>query len=113
MYVINVYKRYYKADCLFAGVQRNAALIELLATYDDGQLKYDAVVNFFPFEAPDDFAISYDAVLEKTLFDQRGRRSARREKVFLEKLQDECDELAQSVGGRIFWDRPLTEAILG
>lgn len=113
MYVINVYERYYRADCVCSGIQRNAALVDLRATYDKGQLKYEVAVNFFPFTAPDDFAVTYDAVLEKTVFERRGRRSKKREAALLEGFQSNCDELAASAGGTIFWDAPLTAAKLG
>ena len=113
MYVINVYERYYKADCIANDIQRNAALVDLRATFDDGQLKYDVVVIFFPFHTPDDFAVTYDTVLERTIFDRRSRRSKKREAEFLKSLRQICDELAESVGGKVFWDQPLTPARLG
>ena len=113
MYVINVYERYYRADCVCNETQRKAALVDLRATYDDGQLRYDVAVNFFPFNAPDDFAVTYDAILEKTVFDRRARRSKKREAELMKTFQADCDELAASAGGTIFWDQPLTEPKLG
>lgn len=113
MYDINVYLRYYRADCVCGGIQRNAALVQMRAVSEEGQLRYDVSVNFIPFTAPDDFTVSYDAVWERTVFERRGRRSKKREAALMESFKQTCDELAASAGGRIFWDQPLTEARLG
>lgn len=113
MYDVNVYLRYYRADCVCSGIQRNAALVLMRAVSDEGQLKYVVSVNFFPFNAPDDFAVSYDAVWERTVFERPGRRSKKREAALMEAFEQTCDELAALAAGRIFWDQPLTEARLG
>ena len=113
MYDINVYLRYYRADCVCGGIQRNAALVMMRAVSDEGQLRYAVSVNYIPFNEPDDFSVTYDAVWEQTVFDRRGRRSKKREAALLETFERTCDELAASAEGRIFWDQPLTEARLG
>ncbi len=48
MKVIDVYKQYFAADCLFNTVQRNGAVVALTATSDAGTVKYDVSVSFFP-----------------------------------------------------------------
>ena len=47
MKVIDVYNRYFEADCVFSGVQRKAAIVKLTSTYDDGRISYSFSVSFF------------------------------------------------------------------
>lgn len=113
MATINVYLQYFAAECTFNGVERHAASVMLIATSEEGQIKYEVAVSFFPHVSEDDFAISYDAYFSKVLFEASGRRSKKREQQFMETLQREVDSLADEANGKIFWDQPLIEARRG
>ena len=110
---INVYEQYFEAELTANGVDRHAALVMLISDSEAGHIRYEAAVTFFPHNDEEDFAVSYDAYYTKVLFDAKGRRSKKREKVFMEDLQQHIDELAEEAVGRVFWDRPLREARLG
>ena len=110
MATINIYQQYFSAECTFNGVERHAASVMLIATSEEGQIKYEVAVSFFPHTSEDDFAISYDAYFSKVLFEAKGRRSKKREQQFMEMIQEEADTLADEANGKIFWDKPLIEA---
>ena len=107
--VINVYERYYKADAVFSGVQRNGALVMLISDSEAGNITYKAAVTFFPHMDEEDFGVSYDAYFEKELFSGKGRRSKKKEEAYLEDLQKTIDELASEQGAKVLWDEPLRE----
>ena len=113
MATINVYLQYFAAECTFNGVERHAASVMLIATSEEGQIKYEVAVSFFPHVSEDDFVISYDAYFSKVLFEASGRRSKKREQQFMEMLQTEADSLADEANGKIFWNQPLIEARRG
>ena len=113
MKVIDVYSRYYEAEGIFNDRARHAAFVKLTATSEEGQIAYEYSVSFFPHDDPEDFAVSYDACFIKEIFRGKGRRTKKRDAEFMDALQVNIDELAESNGGRVFWDRPLTEARLG
>lgn len=109
MATINVYERYYKADLMANEVKRQGALVMLVSTSEEGQIKYEAAVSFFPHRDETDFAVSYDAYFSKVLYEAKGRRSKKREAALLDELQQHVDALAEEVGGKIFWEAPLRE----
>ena len=109
MATINVYEQYFKASGKFNGVQRKGALVMLVSDSEAGQIKYTAAVSFFPHKNAEDFAVSYDAIFEKVLFEGKGRRSKKKEQVFLEDLRGIIDEIAAKEGGKVKWDEPLRE----
>ena len=113
MATVNVYQQYFGAECTFNGVERHAASVMLIATSEEGKIKYEVAVNFFPHVAEDDFAVSYDAYFSKVLFEASGRRSKKREQQLMEILQTEADSLADKANAKIFWDKPLIEARRG
>lgn len=113
MKVIDVYKQYFAARCVFGGVERRGAVVTLTATSEEGTIRYEAGVSFFPYENEEDWRISYDAFVSKELYFAKGRRSKKREAALMETLREQVDELAASVGGTVFWDQPLREAQLG
>lgn len=113
MKVIDVYKQYFSADCTFNNVQRKGAVVCLTATSEEGNIKYEASVSFFPHNDDEDFAISYDAYCSKELFSAKGRRSKKRDEQFLAQLQAAADEAAKDLNGVIYWDKPLSEAQYG
>lgn len=113
MKVINVYSQYFHAHCVYEGDERRAALVNFTATSDEGTIKYEAAVTFFPFRDPEDFAVTYDACLSKELYFAKGRRSKKREETMLQDFRGHVDELAQKLGGEVFWDRPLRDAKFG
>ncbi len=113
MATINVYQQFFSAECTFNEVERHGALVMLIATSEEGRIKYEVAVTFFPHVSDDDFAISYDAYFSKVLFEAPGRRSKKREQQLLEAIQIEADSLADEANGKIFWDKPLMEARRG
>ena len=106
---INVYERYYAAEAEFNGVPRHGALVMLIATSEEGNIRYEAVVTFFPHNDEEDYAVSYDAYLSKVLYEGKGRRSKKREQSLLETLTSEIDQLAETIGGKVLWEQPLRE----
>lgn len=112
MNVIDVYKQYFEAECVYNNVERKGAAVTLTST-SDGNIKYEVTVSFFPHRAPEDYAISYDAYASKEIYAAKGRRSKKREEKFLTELQTHADALAETLGGTIFWDKPLIEARRG
>ena len=106
--VINVYDRYYRADAVFSGVRRNGALVRLISDSEAGFITYKAAVTFFPHTEEEDFAVSYDAYFERELFSGKGRRSKKKEAVYLEMLRETIDQLAGEQGASVLWDEPLT-----
>ena len=109
----NVYQQYFTAECTFNGVERHAVSVMLIATSEEGRIKYEVAVSFFPHVSEDDFAVSYDAYFSKVLFEAKGRRSKKREQQLMETIQQEADSLADETNGKIFWDKPLIEARRG
>ena len=104
---VNVYERYYKASAEFSGVRRNGALVMLISDSEAGQITYKAAVTFFPHRDEEDFAVSYDAYLEKELYAGKGRRSKKKEAAYLERLRTEIDGIAGEYGASVLWDEPL------
>ena len=113
MATLNVYEQYFSAEAEFNGVPRNGALVMLIATSEEGNIRYEAAVTFFPHRDEEDFAVSYDAYFNKVLYEAKGRRSKKREEVLLQELQQHIDELAHEAGGTVYWDQPLREARRG
>lgn len=113
MATVNVYLQYFSAEGTFNGVERHAASVMLIATSEEGRIKYEVAVSFFPHVSEDDFAVSYDAYFSKVLFEAKGRRSKKREQELLETLQTELNTLADEANAKIFWDKPLIEARRG
>ena len=107
--VINVYERYYKADAVFSNVQRNGALVMLISDSEAGHITYKAAVISFPHADDEDFGVSYDAYFEKELYSGKGRRSRKKEEVYLKHLQENIDELSEEQGAKVLWDEPLRE----
>jgi hypothetical protein len=113
MATINVYERYYAAEADFNGAPRRAALVMLIATSEEGQIKYEAAVTFFPHRDEEDFAVSYDAYFSKVLYEAKGRRSKKREEALMETFQNEINQLAETIGGKVLWEQPLRETRRG
>ena len=113
MATVNVYLQYFAAYCTFNGVERHAASVMLIATSEEGRIKYEVAVSFFPHVYEDDVAVSYDAYFSKVVFEAPGRRSKKREQGLMESLQTEVNSLAEEANGKIFWDKPLIEARRG
>ena len=74
------------------------------------QIRYTAAVSFFPHRDEEDFAVSYDAYFEKTLYEGKGRRSKKKEQAFLEGFKETIDGITKESGGKVLWDLPLREA---
>ncbi len=106
--VIDVYRRYYKADAVFSEVRRRGALVTLTSDSEAGFITYKAAVSFFPHRDDEDFAVSYDAYFEKVLYSGKGRRSKKKEAEYLEQLQETIDGLAAEHQASVIWDEPLT-----
>ena len=110
---IDVYKQYFSAECTYNGVARRGAVVWLNAESADGIIRYEASVSFFPHRDDEDFGISYDACGTKELLRTKGRRSKKRDALYLEQLRAAADEIAATLGGVIHWDKPLRDAVYG
>ena len=84
-------------------------MVMLIATSEEGNIRYEAAVTFFPHHDEEDYAISYDAYFSKVLYEAAGRRSKKREQALMEELRQHIDELAETIGGKVLWDKPLRE----
>ena len=113
MKVIDVYRQYFAARCVFNGVERRAAVVTLTAVSDAGTIRYVAGISFFPHTDEEDYAVSYDAAAETELYCAPGRRAKKREQALLETLRGRVDALAASMDGEVFWDEPLRDAQYG
>ena len=113
MATVNVFEQYFSADAEFNGVPRHGAKVMLIATSEEGNIRYEAAVTFFPHRDEEDFAVSYDAYFSKLLYEAKGRRSKKREETLLETFQEEVDQLADTIGGKVLWEQPLREARRG
>ena len=113
MATINVYERYFEAKGRFNERERHGAKVMLISDSSEGNIRYTAAVSFFPHDDAEDFAVSYDAYFEKTLYESKGRRSKKKEQVFLAELRNEIDKLAKNEKAEVFWERPLTDERLG
>ena len=82
----------------------------LISDSEAGTITYRAAVTFFPHNAPDDFAVSYDAYFEQQLYSAPGRRSRKRESALLESLRDVIDSLSAAHSASVDWSQPLGEA---
>ena len=110
MATINVYEQYFNAKAKFNGVARKAALVTLVSDSSAGMIRYTAGVTFFPHKNEEDYAVSYDAYFEKVLYEGKGRRSKKKEEIFLKDFRKEIDELARKEDAKVLWDKPLRDA---
>ena len=113
MATVNVYEQYFAAEAEYEGVPRHGAKVMLVATSEEGHIRYEAAVTFFPHRDEEDYAVSYDAYLSKVLYESKGRRSKKREEALWETVPAEIDQLAETIGGKVLWDQPLREARRG
>ena len=113
MSVVNVYDQYFAGHCVYNGVERRAAQVMLIATSEEGTIRYETAVNFFPHRDEEDYAVSGDAYAAKELYYAKGRRSKKREAAFMERFRAEADALAASLGGSVDWEHPLRDARYG
>ena len=97
MVTVNVYEQYFAADCIANSIHRHAALVMLIATSENGTVRYEAAVTFFPHIDENDFAVSYDAYYSDVLYEAKGRRSKKREAALLE----DCQHTAVLLGRRL------------
>ncbi len=110
---IDVYQQYFAGGCVINGRKRNAVDVRLTGDSDQGMIRYEVSVNFFPHDDEEDFAVSYDGYCAETVYENKGRRSRKREETMLESLRETADRLAASVNGSIDWAHPLREARRG
>ena len=110
MATVNVFEQYFSANAEFNGAPRHGAKVMLIAISEEGNIRYEAAVTFFPHRDEEDFAVSYDAYFNKVLYEAKGRRSKKREEALMQKFQQHIDELAQEANGTIYWEKPLREA---
>lgn len=113
MKVIDVYKQYLRGECMYNEVERKGVVVTLTATSDSGNIMYEVGISFFPHRDEEDFGISYDAYASKEIFNEKGRRSKKRDALMLEQVKEVADVLAEEMNGVIYWDKPLREAIYG
>ena len=110
---ISVYEQYFEAEITVYDYPRHGALVKLIATSEEGMIKYDAFVTFFIHDDEEDFAVAYDVCGTEELYYAKGRRSKKREVELLTKLRPAVDRIAENLGGKVFWDKPLGEARRG
>jgi len=113
MKVIDVYKQYLSGECVYNEVERKGVVVTLTATSDSGNIMYEVGISFFPHRDEEDFGISYDAYASKEIFNEKGRRSKKRDALMLEQVKEVADVLAEEMNGVIYWDKPLREAVYG
>ncbi len=113
MKVIDVYKQYFSGECVYNEVERKGVVVTLTATSDSGNIMYEVGISFFPHRDEEDFAISYDAYAGKAIFNEKGRRSKKRDAQMLEMVKDVASALAEEMKGVIYWDKPLRDAVYG
>jgi len=108
---IDVYYRCYEAEAEIDGMPMHAAEIALRSDYEDGHIAYTARLIFFAHNEPGDFTIPFAPCFEKELYSGKGRRSRKREAALREaQFEAAVNELAAEAGGKLFWDKPLTDA---
>ncbi len=110
---VNVIEQYFEAEGTYNEVDRHAALVMLIADSEAGNIRYEVAVTFFPHNDEEDYAVSYDAYFSEVIFESRGRRSKKREKLFLEEFPAKIDGISEREGFKVFWDKPLREARIG
>lgn len=110
---VDVYKQYFSAECTFNGVERRGAAVWLNAESDSGIIRYEVGVTFFPYRDAEDFAVSYDACVLKELLRTKGRRSKKKDELYMAQVRTTADEIAGTLKGTILWDKPLGEAQYG
>ena len=110
---IDIYKQYFSANCIYNDVVRNGVVVWLNAESECGTIRYELGISFFPHSTPEDFAITYDACVQKELIKTQGRRSKKRDQEYLAQVQTLANELANSFNAKFFWDKPLLEAQYG
>ncbi len=113
MKVINVYDQYFAARCTFHEVERRGVRVLLTAASEDGRIRYEESVSFFPHVDDEDYAVSSDAYAARELYSAKGRRSKKREAELMSGFRVCADELAASLGGSIDWKKPLRDARYG
>ena len=104
---VDVFQQYFAGECACHGVLRRGASVKLTSDSAAGE------ISFFPHADDEDFAMSYDAYAESEIYHAAGRRSKKREAALLNDLQENADALAQTLGGRIDWEKPLRDARRG
>lgn len=110
---LNVYEQYFEAQGVFSEVERKGALVMLISDSERGMITYKAAVTFFPHRDEEDYAVSYDAYFEKVIYEGKGRRSKKKEAIYLEQLPEVINQLAEENGAEVCWDKPLREARRG
>lgn len=113
MATIKVYEQYFKANCMVSEVERRAVAVMLISTSEEGRIKYEVALTFFPHRDEEDYAITYDGYQARTVYEAPGRRSKKREKELMDNFRAEADILAAEMKGEIYWDTPLIEARRG
>lgn len=110
---LNVYEQYFEAQGVFSEIERKGALVMLISDSERGMITYKAAVTFFPHRDEEDYAVSYDAYFEKVIYEGKGRRSKKKEAIYLEQLPEVINQLAEENGAEVCWDKPLREARRG
>jgi len=107
---IDIYSQYFNGECLFNDIKRHAVRVMLQVTSECGNVEYKVFITFFPHNDEEDYMVTYDAVAEEILFSGKGRRSKKKEAIYLEQVKEVADRLAKSLDGTIDWDNPLRDA---
>ena len=110
---VDVFSQYFRAECGSGENARKGALVSLTADSGAGRVLYTINVTFFFHKSAEDFAVNYDIFESAVLYDEKGRRSKKREAEFVKNLSQIADSLAQKRNAKIFWNEPLSEARRG
>ena len=107
---IDVYQQYFAAKAEVNGIERRACSVLLQSDSENGEITYRVIVNLFPHRDEEDYGITYDAYYEEVIYQGKGRRSRKKEKMYREEmLRPVAERLIEGIG-TIEWDRPLREA---
>jgi len=109
MKVIDVYEQYFSAEGEYSGIERKGVKVELIATSEEGNIRYEARAVYFPHRDEEDYGITYDAVVTEVLYDAKGRRSKKKEEGYLKEFREVIDRISVPLNCRVLWEKPLRE----
>ncbi len=109
MKVIDVYEQYFSAEGEYNGIERKGVKVELIATSEEGNIRYEAQAVYFPHRDEEDYGITYDAVANEVLYDAKGRRSKKKEEAYLKDFREVIDRISAPLNCKVLWEKPLRE----
>jgi hypothetical protein len=107
MDAIDVFDGAYRAKANLNNIERKGVIVKLTADGGAGMIRYEVSVIFFPYRDPEDFGITYDAVLTKEIYNGKGRRSKKREEEMVAAIRETAEELILDQDAEIYWDQEI------